>query len=157
MFIVMCQTTYEVKSMVKISPLTKADIKAVVLLEEAFLKETLGEELLESELNSNITKFYVAKIDNKVVGYIGRYAYLDEAEILNFVVDEKYQRKGIGQSLFDQIKKDLPTLKRITLEVRPSNAKAINFYTKNGFQNISIRKNYYQNGEDALVLMKEYL
>lgn len=145
------------KSMVKIRPLEKSDIKRVVYLEETYLGETLGEELLESELASNITKFYVATINDVVVGYIGRYAYITDAEILNFVVDEKYQRCGIGQSLFDYVVKELPDLKRITLEVRKSNEKGLNFYLKNGFVQISVRKNYYKNQEDALVLMKEYL
>ena len=71
----------------------------MVYLEKAFLGESLGKEILEEECDSKIAKFYVATIDDKIVGYIGRYAYLDEAEILNFVVDKAYQRKGIGQNL----------------------------------------------------------
>ncbi len=145
------------KSMVKIRKILKKDIKQIVLLEEELLGETLGVELLENELNSNITTFYVATIGDKVVGYIGRYAYIDEAEILNFVVDANYQRQGIGQRLFDKIKEDLPQLKKITLEVKASNTKALNFYYKNGFTKIDVRKKYYKDGEDALVLMKEYV
>lgn len=141
--------------MVKIRNLEKKDIKKIVYLEECFLKETLGEELLESEMNSKITKFYVATISDEVVGYIGRYEYLGQVEILNFVVDEAYQRKGIGQMLFDKILSDIEKIERITLEVRCSNQKAINFYHKNGFKQVHIRKKYYKNGEDALVLMRE--
>ena len=143
--------------MVNIRLLKKEDIKKVVYLEETFLGETLGEEMLESELDSKITKFYVATINDEVVGYIGRYELLNEAEVLNFVVDETYQRQGIGQTLFNKVEEDLPNLEKMTLEVRESNTKAKNFYTKNGFKQISIRKNYYKNNENALVLIKEYL
>jgi ribosomal-protein-alanine N-acetyltransferase len=143
--------------MVNIRLLKKEDIKKIVYLEETFLGETLGEEMLESELDSLVTKFYVAIINNEVVGYIGRYELLNEAEILNFVVDETYQRQGIGQMLFNKVEEDLPNLEKMTLEVRESNTKAKNFYTKNGFKQISIRKNYYKNNENALVLIKEYL
>lgn len=143
--------------MVNIRLLKKEDIKKIVYLEETFLGETLGEEMLESELDSRVTKFYVATINDEVVGYIGRYELLNEAEVLNFVVDETYQRQGIGQMLFNKVEEDLPNLEKMTLEVRESNTKAKNFYTKNGFKQISIRKNYYKNNENALVLIKEYL
>ena len=143
--------------MVNIRLLKKEDIKKIVYLEETFLGETLGEEMLESELDSRVTKFYVATINDEVVGYIGRYELLNEAEVLNFVVDETYQRQGIGQTLFNKVEEDLPNLEKMTLEVRESNTKAKNFYTKNGFKQISIRKNYYKNNENALVLIKEYL
>lgn len=143
--------------MVKIRLLQKEDIKKIVYLEESFLGETLGEEMLESELDSKVTKFYVATLNDEIVGYIGRYEFLGEAEILNFVVDETYQRQGIGQLLFNQVESDIQDLQKMTLEVRESNTKAINFYKKNGFKQISIRKHYYKNGEDAKVLIKEYL
>jgi len=39
--------------------------------------------------------------------------------------------------------------------VRKSNIIAQKFYTKNKFKEISIRKNYYKNGEDAIVMLKE--
>ena len=43
---------------------------------------------------------------------------------------------------------------RISLEVRVSNERAQNLYRKYGFETISIRKNYYENAEDAYVMMK---
>ena len=43
----------------------------------------------------------------------------------------------------------------ILLEVRKSNLKAQNFYTKHGFKEIFVRPKYYKNGEDALILRKE--
>ena len=46
-------------------------------------------------------------------------------------------------------------IKQITLEVKETNIKGINFYTKNEFKQISVRKHYYKDGENALVMMKE--
>ncbi len=143
--------------MVNIRLIKKEDIKKIVYLEETFLGETLGEEMIESELDSKVTKFYVATINDEVVGYIGRYEFLGEVEILNFVVDETYQRQGIGQLLFNKVEENIKDITKMTLEVRESNIKAINFYNKNGFKEIFIRKNYYKNGENAKVLIKEYL
>lgn len=147
--------------MVNIRLLKQEDIKRVVELEEKYLFESLGEQLLKSELERidystfEGVRFYVITLDNEVIGYIGRSYYLYEAEVLNFVIDEAYQCQGYGQLLFDYMIKEMPEVQAITLEVRISNQKAIRFYKKNGFKEVFIRKEYYKNGEDALLLLKE--
>ena len=145
--------------MVNVRKMEFRDIKKVVELEEKYLLESLGEKLLASELSekNNGVSFYVIENDDVVIGYIGRYYFLQEAEVLNFVVDESYQRQGYGQKLFDKMVEDMKDVKKITLEVRASNIKGINFYTKNGFKQVGVRKRYYKNGEDALLLLKEFI
>lgn len=145
--------------MVNVRKMEFRDIKKVVELEEKYLLESLGEKLLASELSekNNGVSFYVIENDDVVVGYIGRYYFFQEAEVLNFVVDESYQRQGYGQKLFDKMVEDMKDVKKITLEVRASNIKGINFYTKNGFKQVGVRKKYYKNGEDALLLLKEFI
>ncbi len=149
--------------MVNIRLLEIQDIKKVVELEETYLFETLGEEMLKSELaradQATIegVRFYVITLDSQVIGYIGRSYFLEEAEVLNFVIDGAFQHQGFGQLLFDYMIQEMPGLKKITLEVRKSNQNAINFYKKNGFQEIFVRKAYYKNGEDAILLLKEFI
>lgn len=145
--------------MVNVRKMEFRDIKKVVELEEKYLLESLGEKLLASELSekNNGVSFYVIENDYVVIGYIGRYYFFQEAEVLNFVVDESYQRQGYGQKLFDKMVEDMKDVKKITLEVRASNIKGINFYTKNGFKQVGVRKKYYKNGEDALLLLKEFI
>lgn len=145
--------------MVNVRKMEFRDIKKVVELEEKYLLESLGEKLLASELfeKNNGVSFYVIENDDVVIGYIGRYYFFQEAEVLNFVVDESYQRQGYGQKLFDKMVEDMKDVKKITLEVRASNIKGINFYTKNGFKQVGVRKRYYKNGEDALLLLKEFI
>ena len=141
--------------MVTISRLTKEDICQVVLLEEKFLGETLGEEMLNAELNNSAMCFLSAKEDEKVLGYIGAYVIEDSMEILNFVVDETHQRSGIGTLLFNTLLDLYPKTLSVVLEVREHNQKAFNFYKKQNFNVISMRKHYYNNGDNALVMMKE--
>lgn len=145
--------------MVNVRKMEFRDIKKVVELEEKYLLESLGKKLLASELSekNNGVSFYVIENDDVVIGYIGRYYFFQEAEVLNFVVDESYQRQGYGQKLFDKMVEDMKDVKKITLEVRASNIKGINFYTKNGFKQVGVRKRYYKNGEDALLLLKEFI
>lgn len=143
--------------MIKIDKLTKEDIPQVVLLEEQFLGETLGSEMLENELENEFMCFLSAKDNKKVLGYIGAYVINGELEILNFVVDGLHQRTGIGTLLFNELLNRYPDAKTVVLEVREQNEKGINFYKKNNFNVISKRKHYYKNGDDALVMMKEII
>ena len=135
----------------------KEDIPQVVLLEEQFLGETLGSEMLENELENEFMCFLSAKDNKKVLGYIGAYVINGELEILNFVVDGLHQRTGIGTLLFNELLNRYPDAKTVVLEVREQNEKGINFYKKNNFNVISKRKHYYKNGDDALVMMKEII
>jgi len=81
----------------------------------------------------------------------------DSSEILNIAVRQSLQHKGIGQLIFDEILRELErkNISEIWLEVRKSNANAINFYQKNNFEEQFERKNYYSNPiENALVLRR---
>ena len=139
-----------------IRPLTKADIAQVVAMEATYLGETLGVEMLHNEIDNPVVTFLVIEIKDQVIGYIGGYFYQQEGEILNFVIHGLYQRQGLGQALWNElITRKHP--KRITLEVRQNNLNAIAFYQKNGFQQITVRKHYYQDGTDALVMIREYI
>ncbi|MGM9898963.1 MAG: ribosomal protein S18-alanine N-acetyltransferase [Bacilli bacterium] len=140
-----------------IRPLQIKDIDIIVQLEEEIFGETLGKEMLENELNNPLVWFRVLEIDNQVIGYIGGYFYLEDGEILNFLIDKSKQHQGYGTILFESILQEARKkgIKKVTLEVRESNSNAISFYTKFGFSKISIRKHYYQNGDNAIVMIKE--
>ena len=143
--------------MINCSKLESKDVKQVVLLEEQFLGESLGEDMILNELNNPNVCFLSAKDNEKVIGYIGAYTFDDSMEILNFVVDEAYQRQGVGSLLFNTLLNMYDKTKSIVLEVRYNNEKGISFYKKNNFNVISIRKHYYKNGDDAIVMMKEII
>ena len=143
--------------MINCSKLESKDVKQVILLEEQFLGESLGEEMILNELDNPNVCFLSAKNNEKVIGYIGAYTFDDSMEILNFVVDEAYQRQGVGSLLFNTLLNMYDKTKSIVLEVRYNNEKGISFYKKNNFNVISIRKHYYKNGDDAIVMMKEII
>ena len=73
---------------------------------------------------------------------------------------------GKGKKLYDKrediAKKDaerrirLAECVNITLEVRVSNTVAINLYKSCGFEIAATRKRYYENGEDAYLMLKEF-
>ena len=77
----------------------------------------------------------------------------DRIEIDYIIVDNKYRNCGIATKLLNHIEGKYNDIKNITLEVRVSNKEAINFYLKNGFREVTKRKNYYNN-EDGLLMIK---
>ncbi len=139
-----------------IRSIKQEDILQIVDLEIKFLGETIGEELLQESITVTHLYFYVAE-DINVIGYIGAYILQGQTEILNFVVDESYQRQGIGQKLFNEIIEDSKINKSesVVLEVKVNNQKGIGFYEKNGFKIVNTRKNYYLDGTDAYLMLKE--
>lgn len=100
-------------------------------------------------------KGLICKKDNLMIGFIIFSPISPEAHILSISVRNEMQSKGIGtlllKSMLDQCK--VMNYKKIFLEVRVSNEKAIDFYEKFGFSKDAIRNNYYtDNSEDALLM-----
>ena len=74
----------------------------------------------------------------------------------NIVVKKSHRGHGIGGELLDALIELCVELnqKSLTLEVNVSNTPAINLYEKFGFQNLGIRKKYYNNTTDAIIMTK---
>ena len=81
----------------------------------------------------------------------------DRAEIEYIYVFEKFRRQGIAQRLIEFCLEHITNLgcKSVTLEVRIKNDKAIKLYEKLGFKHSYIRHNYYKNGDDASLMIRE--
>ena len=143
--------------MITIETLKKEHISKVVEIEEKLLEETLGNEMLQAELHNKYAHFYVALDSDIVVGYIGAWIIEGTTDMINFVVDSNYQHQGIGQLLMQEIVNQSvkENSKEILLEVREKNNQAINFYLLQGFKQIAVRKEYYKNKDNALILRKE--
>lgn len=102
--------------------------------------------------NKDFRNILVYELDNKIIGVLIYLLIYDRVEIEYIVVDTEYKRKGIGSKLLNAI--NLDNIRNITLEVRESNKEAINFYKNNGFDIVTIRKNYYNN-EDGYLMIKK--
>lgn len=102
---------------------------------------------------------WLAEYNNKLVGYVVVTHAGGDAELLNIAVSPKFQRKGIGSALLQHaINCVIGHADMLFLEVRMSNRKAIELYSKEGFFELGNRKNYYPtlNGyEDALLMASQ--
>ncbi|MGC9112250.1 ribosomal protein S18-alanine N-acetyltransferase [Acidilobus sp.] len=77
--------------------------------------------------------------------------------VISIAVLAEYRRKGVGSALMHEainVLKSKYDVDAIYLEVRVSNAPAINLYEKFGFEKARIIKGYYRDGEDAYVMVK---
>lgn len=119
------------------------------LEKEIFVNSAFNKTYLETLTKSENSFIYVYLIEDKVCGYLMVLDSIDVYEILAIATIEEYRNKGIAQELLDKIK-----TKDIFLEVRKSNEKAINFYKKNNFKQISIRKGYYSDPTEDAIIMK---
>ena len=119
------------------------------LEKEIFKNSAFNRTYLDSLIKADNSFIYTHIIDNKVCGYLMVLDSIDVYEILVIATVKEYRNKGIAQELLDKIK-----TKDIFLEVRESNQVAINFYKKNKFKEISVRKNYYSEPNENAIIMK---
>ena len=68
-------------------------------------------------------------------------------------VDPRYQHRGIGRTLLRACEERM-SFARSKLTVRMSNDKAISLYQQEGYRTVDVWKQYYNDGEDGLVMEK---
>ena len=114
--------------------------------------------IFKQELLNPNSKYIIAKIDDIIVGFAGIWKAVDVIHITNIVTKKSLRNRGIGSILLDRlinIAKEMDAVTSITLEVNENNLPAIKLYEKYGFKKVGLRKNYYKNQYDALLLTKE--
>ncbi|OPX84522.1 MAG: ribosomal-protein-alanine N-acetyltransferase [Pelotomaculum sp. PtaB.Bin104] len=127
----------------------------VLEIERSSYAAPWSRQVFFSEIQNKFAHYIVAMNDGLVVGYIGMWLILDEAQVTNIAVHPSYRSKNIGRMLMLEMTKRavLRGINRMTLEVRPSNLAARHLYTTMGFIEKGIRKRYYtDNNEDAIIM-----
>lgn len=98
-----------------------------------------------------------SSLQNTIVGFAGIKIILDEAELMNIVVNKASRHSGIGTLLLNKLLEICKekNLDSIFLEVNEKNLNAQKLYKNFGFETISIRKNYY-NSDNGIVMKKDF-
>ena len=142
---------------VDIRELEQSDFDKVMEIENLCFVAPWKLEDIKRELEGNqFANLLVATINGEVVGYVDYWITFESATICQIAVHPNYQRNVIGSKLLEEVLKDCYAKKvlNITLEVRESNLKGINFYTKHGFNQVLVKPNYYSNGENAIYMLR---
>ncbi|MGR9108290.1 MAG: ribosomal protein S18-alanine N-acetyltransferase [Gammaproteobacteria bacterium] len=140
-------------------PMRSSDIKAILAIEDQVYNFPWTARTFSDCMKIGYLCWICERID-ELVAYGILSIGAGEAHVMNICVSPKYQNRGLGRRMMNQlIEVALENRsKTMLLEVRPSNLPAIHLYLGMGFIEIGVRKNYYPatNGrEDALMFSME--
>ena len=141
-------------------PGAEADVDAVVALEHESFSNPWPRETLVWELtNSDVTRVYLVRDDeDRAIAFCIVWIIFDELHINTLAVGPAHRRRGVATFLLREVMAEAARdgARRATLEVRESNAAALELYARLGFQVTARRRNYYTNPvEDALILWRD--
>ncbi len=145
---------------ITISKLTYEDLDGIYEVEKDSFPIPWSISSFEEELKNILATYLVAKLDEKIIGYIGMWFVMDECHITNIAVLKEYRNQKVATKLLNEMLKLCKEHKTtyIMLEVRASNIPAQKLYSKFNFKEEVIRKNYYKNPdqtrEDAIVMSR---
>ncbi len=137
--------------------MTAEDIPAVVEIEKECFSLPWSEKSFAESIAREDTIFLVCEENTDIItGYIGMYLSFDEASITNVAVASQFRKKGCGEQLVIAAKEAAKAAgaDSIFLEVRVSNEAAISLYKKQGFENLGIRKKFYEHPVEDAIIMK---
>lgn len=140
----------------KLRDMTEGDLDVVVRIEQG----VHAHPWTRGNFSDALASGYVCKVyedGQDMLGYAVMMPVVDEIELLDIAIAAAHQRKGLGRSLLGEamnIARGMH-MRRMLLEVRPSNAAALGLYQSAGFREIGRRRGYYQavdGREDAIMM-----
>jgi ribosomal-protein-alanine N-acetyltransferase len=137
-------------------PMRRRHLRSVLRIEAQVYPRPWSLSLFVSELALRTSRaYFVARVDNSLVGYAGMMFAGDDAHVTTIAVDPEWHRHKVGTRLLVNLAREAARrgAHHLTLEVRVSNKAAQALYRQFGFRPAGIRKNYYvETNEDALVM-----
>jgi ribosomal-protein-alanine acetyltransferase len=133
------------RTSISFNKLTLVEIPLVLSIEEQNSDYPWSQLQFTTSIENNDNLCYCLSLNGKTVGYLIAMLAVDIVDILNIGIDPDYKRQGHGTALLNHLIKELKkrSIREILLEVRAANKSAIQFYKRQGFKEISVRKNYY--------------
>ena len=135
-----------------IRPMKKEDIDDVLDIVDNWTRTIFFEEI-KNPFSYN----FVLAWRDIIIGYLNFWIVPDGIELNNIAIHENFRGKGYGKLLLQFLIECGKVFKseRIFLEVKEDNLIAQNLYKKYGFKEIYIRKRYYSDNKNAIVMEKE--
>ena len=136
--------------------MTEDDLDRVMELERAIFASPWRRSFFLADLNRPQGLSAVAEDEGVILGYTVAWG-TEEVHLANLAVSADERGKGIGGRLLEEVFAFARRSKAesIYLEVRVSNAIARKFYSERGFVPTFLRKGYYENGEDAVIMERD--
>lgn len=147
-----------------IAPMRRRDLREIMPIEQGAYPKPWSRTVFESELDqvrSGSRHYLVARAGRELVGYAGLWFVTDpagdQAHITNIVVAPEHRRHGVATRLMLALADVVVRRGCVawTLEVRVSSTGAQELYRRFGFAPAGVRRRYYENTEDAIVMWCE--
>jgi ribosomal-protein-alanine N-acetyltransferase len=132
-----------------------AHLTAILGIEQVSFPSPWGRESFEHEVRNPLSRFWGLLSDNGLIGYICFWVAAGEIHLMNIAVHPQMRHMGLGRLLMEKLIRTgaEEDVRKIWLEVRPSNVAARALYSGMGFTEVGRRRRYYTDtGEDAIVM-----
>lgn len=115
--------------------------------------------LLKEEFENELTTCVVAKIEDEIIGFASLWEPPFEIHLNNIFVRKDVRGKNIGSIILEKLIEiaKMKEKEELTLEVNVNNCVAIKLYEKYGFEKVGVRKKYYNNVDDGLIMTKKLI
>ena len=140
---------------IEVKLMTLDDLETIKDILASDFDEFWNYNVFKEELQSENSKYLVAKLNNEIIGFAGIKIIIDKADIMNIVTKKTYRNQGIGTLLLNEIISlcQKLNLSSISLEVNEINKSAIHIYENMSFEKVGTRKKYY-NSSNAILMSK---
>jgi [ribosomal protein S18]-alanine N-acetyltransferase len=146
---------------VRLRKMRRADVTAIMALEqELFPEDAWTPEMFAAEFAQPPSRrlYLVAEAGNALIGYAGMmFAGGSQADVVTLAVAPARWGEGTGTALLTALVDEAGKrgYQEVLLEVRKDNPRARRLYLRHGFDEVGIRRGYYQpSGVDAVVMRK---
>lgn len=138
----------------RFEPLRYEHLAQMAQIEREAFDQPWSVNMFIPEVEDKNAHYIVGTRGDEVICYGGFHKVLDEAHITNIAVKDTNRGKGIGRLLLGQLIDDARRndINYMTLEVKDGNMAAIKLYQSYGFKVAGVRKKYYNNQYDALIM-----
>ena len=142
-----------------IRKMTALDIPVVYEISCECFTHGWSKASIEKEVDNTVASYFVAEIEDEIIGYGGIWRMADEGEVINIAVKRANRKNNVGTKILEKLIQEakIHQLYALFLEVRESNLAAQALYHKLGFVEVGRRKNYYQDPKEDAVNMVCYL
>jgi [ribosomal protein S18]-alanine N-acetyltransferase len=143
---------------IAIAPLAYPDLPKVMAIERRSFPAPWSLAMFVLELSKPSSICLGARYKRNLIGYLVCSRYHTVWHVMNIAVDGRHRRKRVATALIEHLFAETDQGdERYTLEVRVSNAEAIEMYESFGFRSAGIRRRYYHdNNEDALIMWRTH-
>ena len=144
-----------------IEPMGELDIEVVTSIERRSQNAPWGPETFAGELAREVARIDVlregGRPGDRVIAFCNYWLVHDEIHLLNLATDPAWRGRGCARRLLGHLigVGESRRFQVITLEVRRSNARALELYRRHEFRQVGIRRAYYPDNEDAIVMLRE--